>query len=75
MTVDELEKGNAEVWQKVYSYGSIARRMQDTPISKTLYLAANFGYRFYANRLDRFYTCDWRLLQPESIQLSSRQSA
>ncbi len=75
MTVDELEKGNAKVWQKVYSYGSIARRMQDTPISKTLYLAANFGYRFYANRLDRFYTCDWRLLQPESIQLSSRQSA
>jgi radical SAM superfamily enzyme YgiQ (UPF0313 family) len=75
MTVDELENGNVEVWRKVYSYGSIARRMQDTPISKTLYLAANFGYRFYASRLDRFYTCDWRLLQPESIQLSSRQSA
>ena len=75
MTVDDLEKGNAEVCQEVYSYGSIARRMRDTPISKALYLAANFGYRFYANRLDRFYTCDWRLLQPESIQLSSRQSA
>jgi len=75
MTVDELEKGNTEVWRKVYSYGSIARRLQSTPISKLLYLAANFGYRYYANRLDRFYTCDWRMLQPESIQLPSRRSA
>jgi radical SAM superfamily enzyme YgiQ (UPF0313 family) len=75
MSVDALEKGNTEVWRKVYSYGSIARRMRDTPISKLLYLAANFGYRFYANRLDRFYTCDWRMLHPESIQLPTRKSA
>jgi radical SAM superfamily enzyme YgiQ (UPF0313 family) len=66
---------NTEVWKKVYSYGSIARRMRDTPISKFLYLAANFGYRFYANRLDRFYTCDWRMLQPESVQPPRRKSA
>ena len=75
MSVDALEKGNTAVWRKVYSYGSIARRMRDTPISKLLYLAANFGYRFYANRLDRFYTCDWRMLQSESIQLPTRKSA
>ena len=39
--------------------------MRHTPISKLLYLGANFGYRFYANRLDEFYTCDWRLLPPD----------
>ena len=75
MSVDALEKGNAEVWRKVYSYMSIARRMRATPISKLLYLAANFGYRFYANRLDRFYTCDWRMLHPESVQLPTRKNA
>jgi len=75
MSVDALEKGNTAVWRKVYSYGSIARRMRNTPISKLLYLAANFGYRFYANRLDRFYTCDWRMLQSESIHLPTRKSA
>ena len=24
-------------------------------------IPANFGYRFYANHLDSFYTCDWQL--------------
>lgn len=75
MSAEALEQGNARVWRKVYSYGSIARRMRDTPISRLMYLAANFGYRFYANRLDRFYTCDWRLLQPESVPLPRRKSA
>jgi radical SAM superfamily enzyme YgiQ (UPF0313 family) len=75
MSVDALQKGNTRVWKEVYRYRSIARRMRETPISKTLYLAANLGYRFYANRLDRFYTCDWQLLQPESIPLPRRKSA
>ena len=75
MSVRDLEEGNTRVWQKVYSYGSIARRMRDTPIAKMLYLGANFGYRFYANRLDRFYTCDWQLLQPETVPIPRRKSA
>ena len=75
MSVDALQKGNSRVWRKVYSYGSIARRMRDTPIAKLLYLGANFGYRFYANRLDRFYTCDWKLLQPERVPMPTRKSA
>ena len=29
-----------------------------------MYLGANMGYRFYANRLDQFYTCDWHLMEP-----------
>ena len=62
MTVEDLEKGNQATWNKVYSYRAIARRMRSTPISRALYLGANLGYRYYAKRLDRFYTCDWRLL-------------
>jgi hypothetical protein len=27
----------------------------------TISVAANLGYRFYANNLDKFYTCDWQL--------------
>jgi len=29
----------------------------------TISVAANLGYRFYANNLDKFYTCDWQLAQ------------
>ncbi len=73
MSAEELESGNARVWRQVYGLGSIARRMRQTPISKLLYLAANFGYRYYASRLDRFYTCDWRMSPQESLPL--RKSA
>ena len=75
MTIEQLQRGNSKVWRKVYSYGSIARRMRNTPVSRLLYLGANLGYRFYANRLDQFYTCDWRLLQPDSPRLRARKSA
>ena len=71
LSVSALERGNADVWRQVYSYGCIARRMWHTPISRMLYLAANFGYRFYARRLDQFYTCDWRLLKTEPPPLQS----
>jgi len=74
MSVSALQKGNAEVWRQVYSYGSIARRMRYTPISRLLYLGANLGYRFYARRLDQFYTCDWRLLSPESSRLQPQKT-
>jgi len=62
MTAETLQAGNMRAWQKVYSYRSIARRMRSTPVSKLLYLGANMGYRFYAHRLDQFYTCDWHLM-------------
>ena len=73
MSVSALEQGNTDVWRKVYSYGSIARRMRHTPASKMLYLAANFGYRHYAKRLDQFYTCDWRLLKPDPPRLQANK--
>ena len=73
LSVSALEQGNADVWRQVYSYGCIARRMRYTPISRMLYLAANFGYRFYARRLDQFYTCDWRLLKPDPPRLQPQK--
>ena len=75
MSVDELQQGNMRTWRKVYSYASIAKRMRATPISKGLFLAANFGYRYYGRRLDRFYTCDWQLLQPEATSARTGQQA
>lgn len=74
MSVSALQEGNTRAWQQVYSYRSIARRLRHTPISKLLYLAANFGYRFYAHRLDQFYTCDWRLLEPDAAGLRPQKS-
>lgn len=74
MSIGALEKGHMQAWRKTYSYTSIAKRLKQTPISKLLYLGANFGYRYYANRLDRFYNCDWRLLAPEPYRLTPRKS-
>jgi radical SAM superfamily enzyme YgiQ (UPF0313 family) len=73
MSVSALEQGNTVTWRQVYSYRSIARRMRHTPISRVLYLAANFGYRYYARRLDQFYTCDWRLLRPDPSRLQPQK--
>jgi radical SAM superfamily enzyme YgiQ (UPF0313 family) len=73
MSADALQKGNMAAWQKVYGYRSIAQRMRHTPISKLMYLGANMGYRFYANRLDQFYNCDWRLMT-SPISLRSQES-
>jgi radical SAM superfamily enzyme YgiQ (UPF0313 family) len=73
MSVADLEQGNMRTWRQVYSYASIARRMRSTPISKALYLGANLGYRFYGRRLDRFYTCDWQMVQSESTPLRRQE--
>ena len=66
MSADALQQGNMATWRRVYGYRSIAQRMRATPISKIMFLGANMGYRFYANRLDQFYTCDWRLMTTPS---------
>jgi radical SAM superfamily enzyme YgiQ (UPF0313 family) len=75
MSVEALLQGTNKVWKQVYSYGSIARRMRQTPISKVMFLGANMGYRFYAHRLDRFYTCDWHLMAPPSPLRSRKGEA
>ena len=74
MSPRELEEGANRAWRTTYSYSAMARRFRKTPLPAALFVGANFGYRFYARRLDRFYNCDWRLTGPRS-QLKLKRSA
>ena len=58
MTVDELQRGTEAAWKFAYSWESIARRLWHSPGSPLLALLTNLGYRYYAHRLHKFYTCD-----------------
>lgn len=58
MSVDELQRGTEAAWKYAYSWKSIARRLWHSPASPALGLLTNWGYRYYAHRLHRFYTCD-----------------
>ncbi len=61
MTVDQLRDGTEAAWKHAYSVRSIAARLRHSPAPWGVRLATNLGYRFYANRLSRFYNCDWIL--------------
>ena len=37
----------------------IAKRLLGSRIQLPVSLAANLGYRFYANNLHTYYNCDW----------------
>ncbi|MCW8932346.1 MAG: B12-binding domain-containing radical SAM protein [Gammaproteobacteria bacterium] len=61
MTMDELANGHERAWKKVYSISAIAKRLWNARNFSPLALSANFGYRFYAHNLHRFYNCDWQV--------------
>ena len=61
MSPDELLQHTERAWKKTYRYTSIAKRVLGSGTRMTISVAANLGYRFYANNLDKFYTCDWQL--------------
>ena len=61
MSSDELLRHTGRAWKKTYQYKSIARRVLGSGTRMTISVAANLGYRFYANNLDKFYTCDWQI--------------
>jgi radical SAM superfamily enzyme YgiQ (UPF0313 family) len=61
MTAEQLSQNTVSVWKKTYEYKSIARRLAGAGSRMMVAGAANLGYRFYANNLDKFYTCDWQL--------------
>lgn len=61
MSAAQLQAGTLRAWQLAYRWRSIARRLRASPSPWPLALLTNWGYRYYANRLDRFYTCDWPL--------------
>lgn len=57
MTARELQAGHEWAWKRTYSAGHIAARMARRMRNWPLIFTANLGYRFYANNLSRFYTC------------------
>lgn len=58
MSTDELQRGIEHTWRYTYRWRHIARRVLHAPSAPFLTLLTNLGYRRYAHRLDRFYTCD-----------------
>lgn len=58
MTPTELYQGTEKAWKHAYSLTSMWKRLYPTPRQPLISTAANFGYRFYAHNLKRFYTCD-----------------
>jgi radical SAM superfamily enzyme YgiQ (UPF0313 family) len=59
MSVEELERGHEAAWRRAYAYKAIAARVLRTGTQMPLALAANLGYRFYAQHLHTHYVCDW----------------
>jgi radical SAM superfamily enzyme YgiQ (UPF0313 family) len=59
LSVRELQQGVETAWKHAYSLRSIARRIVRSPAPWPVRLGTNFGYRFYAHNLARFYNCDW----------------
>lgn len=57
MTPHALNAQTEWAWKKTYSIRSIASRLAKARIQLPLTAACNFGYRYYAYRLQRFYTC------------------
>jgi len=58
MTPEELSRGTAMAWKAAYRISNIWRRLAGTSREPLISIAANFGYRFYAKNLDKFYVCD-----------------
>lgn len=58
MSVNELQFGTEAAWKHAYSWKSMYRRLRQTAAPFHVSMITNLGYRFYAHRLHRFYTCD-----------------
>jgi radical SAM superfamily enzyme YgiQ (UPF0313 family) len=58
MSVQQLQEGTTLAWKTAYSWSSMASRLRRTAAPWHVALVTNLGYRHYAHRLDRFYTCD-----------------
>ena len=56
--VDELLRGTEQAWKHCYSWSAMFSRLRRTAAPLHVALVTNLGYRFYAHRLHRFYSCD-----------------
>lgn len=58
MGVEDLLRGTERAWKAAYGLRSIGRRLVGSYRQPLQALTLNLGYRYYANHLDRFYTCE-----------------
>jgi hypothetical protein len=58
MTREELVRGTEAAWKYAYRWSSMFRRLWHSPAPWHVSWSTNLGYRYYAHRLHRFYTCD-----------------
>lgn len=58
MSIEQLQRGTETAWKYAYSWPNIFRRLRHTPAAWAFALMTNYGYRYYAYRLHRFYNCD-----------------
>ncbi len=58
MSARDLEAGTSEAWNIAYAWKAIASRLARSAAKPHVALLTNLGYRYYARRLERFYTCD-----------------
>lgn len=59
MTASELQQGTAKAWETAYSWKNMVSRLRSSPAPWYVAALTNLGYRHYAYRLDKYYTCDW----------------
>lgn len=71
MSVDDLKKGTQRAWKHVYSWPNIARRLRHTAAPWPVAIVTNLGYRRYAHKLDRLYTCGG-MIEPEWLHQAQR---
>ena len=73
MSVRDLEEGTETAWKHSCSVRSILARLPHSPAPWGVRLATNLGYRIYANRLSRFYNCDWIIGRADRDRLGVEQ--
>jgi len=59
MSASELQHGTAKAWEICYSLKNVAKRLRSSAAPWYIAALTNWGYRHYAYRLDKYYTCDW----------------
>jgi radical SAM superfamily enzyme YgiQ (UPF0313 family) len=59
MSVDQLQRGTETAWKYCYSWSHMVRRLRHTAAPWHVAWFTNLSYRYYAQRLHLFYTCDW----------------
>ena len=62
MSPEALLEGHEWLWQQSYGFASMRKRLKLRMPNIATTLAANFGYRFYAYNLSKFYNCQGGLI-------------